>query len=186
MKNTAQQRLHRRRRSSSTLRSGWELDSGREPPHHLVPRRRVVHPAGRSGCRRVAHVSSTPPASVDLPGQARQFPTMTLVVDIRHWLDKNQNLPDHDLRLRRNALRIASFIEYGGPLKRKDGRETLLPCKRRPGRKPCLGLMWVMKRDDDYIEAFCFVCKDTEAVVTGWQETEWAEGPMEPAPMMGD
>jgi hypothetical protein len=36
------------------------------------------------------------------------------------------------------------------------------------------------------IEAFCFVCKETEAVISGWQDTEWAEGPMEPAPMTDD
>lgn len=111
---------------------------------------------------------------------------MTLIVDIRDWLEQNQNLPDHNARLRRNALRIAAFIEYGGLLKRRDGRETLIACKRRPGRRPCLGLMWVMKRDDDRIEAFCFVCKDTEAIVSGWQDTDWADGPMEAAPMYED
>lgn len=111
---------------------------------------------------------------------------MTLIVDIRDWLDENLTLPDHNLRLRRNALRIASFIEAGGPLNHRDGRETLVACKRRPGRKPCLGLMWVMKREDDRIEAFCFVCRDTEAIVSGWKDTEWAEGPMEPAPMYED
>jgi hypothetical protein len=108
---------------------------------------------------------------------------MTLIVDIRHWLTADLSLPNGPPRLRRNALRIASFIEYGGPLDPLDGRETLIPCKRRPHRKPCLGLMWVMKRADERIEAFCFVCRETEAVISGWQETEWADGPMEPAPM---
>lgn len=108
---------------------------------------------------------------------------MTLVVDIRHWLDRNGFLPDGPPRLRRNALRIAWFIEYGGPLAPFDGRETLIPCKRRPGRKPCPAFMWVMKGSGDRIEAFCFVCKETEAIILGWQDTEWADGPMEPAPM---
>ena len=111
---------------------------------------------------------------------------MTLTVDIRHWLTDDLSLPDDPPRLRRNALRIASFIEYGGLLQHFDGRETLVPCKHRPRRKPCPGLVWVMKRDDDRIEAFCFVCRETEAIISGWQETEWAEGPMEPAPMKGD
>jgi hypothetical protein len=105
------------------------------------------------------------------------------IVDIRDWLKTDGSLPDGPPPLRRNALRVASFIEYGGPLGPFDGRETLLACKRRLRRKPCPGLMWVMKRDDDRIEAFCFVCKKTEVIISGWQETEWAEGPMEPAPM---
>ncbi len=95
---------------------------------------------------------------------AASFPAM-LIVDIRHWLTDDLSLPDDPPRLRRNALRIASFIEYGGPLRRFDGRETLVSCKHRPRRKPCPGLMWVMKRDDDRIEAFCFVCRETEAII---------------------
>ena len=108
---------------------------------------------------------------------------MTLIVDIRHWLADDGSLPNGPQRLRNQALRIASLIEYGGPLLQLDGRETLVPCRRRPKRTPCLGLMWVMKPSDDRIEAFCFVCKETEASISGWQDTEWAAGPMEPAPM---
>jgi hypothetical protein len=110
---------------------------------------------------------------------------MTLVVDINDWLDDGE-LPRHNLRLRRNALRIASFIEYGGPLAQLEGRETLVACKRRPNRKPCLGLMWVVKRADDRIEAFCGTCLDAEAVISGWQDTLWAEGVMPPMPITDD
>ena len=42
---------------------------------------------------------------------------MKLTVDPRHWLDKNGNIPLEPARLRRNMLRIARIIEYGGPLK---------------------------------------------------------------------
>lgn len=42
--------------------------------------------------------------------------------------------------------------------------------------------MWVMKRTEDRIEVFCMLCRANEAVVSGWQDTEGAEGPMEPAP----
>ena len=43
-----------------------------------------------------------------------------------------------------------------------------------------------MKLSDDRIEVFCMACKVTEAVISGWQGTEWAEGPMGPAPMTDD
>ena len=105
-----------------------------------------------------------------------------LVVDILHWLDKHGNPPDDDLRLRRRVLRIARFIEGGGPLKKREARETLVECSKRPGRKPCLGLMWVTKTADDRVLAWCPVCKTDEAVVSNWRETIWADGPMEPLP----
>jgi hypothetical protein len=104
-----------------------------------------------------------------------------LVVDPWHWLDKEGNLPADNLRLRRQVLRVARFIEYGGSLKKLESRETLLECKRRPKGKPCLGLMWVVKTEDDAINAFCRMCGD-EAMIHNWQETEWAAGMMKAVP----
>ena len=69
-----------------------------------------------------------------------------LVVDIRHWLSKHGDLPTKPAPLRRNALRVARLIEYNGPLEVGHSRETLVECTKRPGRRPCLGLMWVMVR----------------------------------------
>lgn len=110
----------------------------------------------------------------------------TLIVDIRHWLDERGSLPTHDLRLRRNALRIATLIEYGGPLAQLEGRETMVPCKRRPTGRPCMGLMMVVKRADDRIHVYCSACGDNEAIISGWQETDWADGPCAPLPMTDD
>ena len=101
-----------------------------------------------------------------------------LVVDPWHWLDKDGNLPTDNLRLRRQVLRVARFIEYGGPLQKLHGRETLMECKRRPAGKPCQGLMWVVKTEEDSIEAFCRECGG-EAVIHNWQATPWAGGMME-------
>lgn len=110
---------------------------------------------------------------------------MTLVVDITDWLD-GDDLPVGPPRLRRNALRIVRFIEYGGSLQQLHGRETLIECKRRPGHAPCPGWMWVVKQNDNRIQAHCPTCHEVEAVISGWQETLWADGPMEPVPMTDD
>ena len=80
-------------------------------------------------------------------------------------------------------LRIARFIEYGGPLKRNETRETLIECKVRPKGKACFGLMWVVKQPDDVIRADCLLCRTEEVNIHNWQETEWAEGMMDPAPV---
>ena len=107
-----------------------------------------------------------------------------LVVDPWHWLKENGALPIDDPRLYRRVLRIARFIEYAGPLERNETRETLVECKRRPRGKACPGLMWVVKTDDDGILSHCIVCKTDEALIHNWQKTEWADGMMEPVPVM--
>ena len=43
--------------------------------------------------------------------------------------------------------------------------------------------MWVVKTADDAILAQCLVCKTEEALIHDWQETEWADGMMEPVPV---
>ena len=110
----------------------------------------------------------------------------TLVVNPNDWLDEHGNFPDDNPRLRRNILRIAQFIEYGGTLRPGESRETLMECKRRPGRKPCLGLMWVYKDERDNIIAYCPACNTDEAVIHDWQDTLWADGMMEPLPPLDE
>ena len=105
---------------------------------------------------------------------------MVLVVDPWSWLEKDGGFPTSNPRLRRRIIRVARFIEYGGSLQAGESRETLVECKRRPGGRACLGLMWVTKTETDAIEAFCAVCSSAEAVIHNWQETEWASGMMEP------
>ena len=46
------------------------------------------------------------------------------------------------------------------------------------------GLMWVVKTEDNGIVAQCVVCKTEEAFIHNWQETEWANGMMEPVPVV--
>ena len=103
---------------------------------------------------------------------------MVRVVDAEHFLPEGE-LPE-DARVRRHALRIARFIEYGGPLRPGQTRETLIECPCRPERRPCSGLLWVRKTPEDRIEVFCPSCRSLQYVISNWQGTLWAEGPMEP------
>ncbi len=105
-----------------------------------------------------------------------------IVVDPHHWMTEEGDIPEIP-RLRSQMLRVATLIEYGGPMARMHGRETLLPCSRRPGRKPCPGLLVVVKRADDALHAFCPTCGSNEFLIHDWQDTPWAEGPMEPVPV---
>ncbi|WAS91922.1 YecA/YgfB family protein [Nannocystis punicea] len=102
------------------------------------------------------------------------------VVNPAHWLDERGEIPLAPAALRARALRVAQCIEYGGPLARGHWRETLIPCRRRPSGEACSGLLGVLKQSDDAILAFCAVCKADEYLIYEWEETLWAEGPMEP------
>jgi hypothetical protein len=106
---------------------------------------------------------------------------MTFIVDIRHLLDERGGLPLDNPVLRRRALRIAQLVEAGGPLAVGQYRETLVACVARPHRKPCPGLLWVEKTRDHRIQAYCLTCHRVEALISGWERTPWASGPMVPA-----
>jgi hypothetical protein len=103
---------------------------------------------------------------------------MPMVVDINHWLTERGEIPLKPAQLRANALRVVAFIEAGGPLEVGFTRETVTPCKTRG----CPGLMWVAKVSSDRLEAFCRGC-EALVVVTGWEHSLWADGPMEPMPL---
>ena len=83
-------------------------------------------------------------------------------------------------------LRIARFIEYGGELDKREMRETLMECARRPKGKACPGLMWVVKTEKDEILARCILCRTEEMMIHNWQKTEWAGGMMKPVPVSPD
>lgn len=105
------------------------------------------------------------------------------ILDPWQWLEKDGSIPTHDPRMRKVALRVASFIEAGGPLPPLSARQTLVPCSRRPRGKACKGLLWVVKTDNDRILVHCLTCHHEEAVIDNWQGTYWAGGPMAPAPV---
>lgn len=105
-----------------------------------------------------------------------------LVVDPWDWLEKDGSLPVQDSRLRRRVLRIARFVEYGGPLGRGEVQRTLIECARRPAGKPCTGLLWVQKTEDDGLLVMCPECGVHEAFIHNWQGTPWATGIAEPLP----
>lgn len=102
---------------------------------------------------------------------------MTHVINIQHWLDEQG---DPAPAVRRQALRVARLIEYGGPLGVGYIRGTLVECSRRIDRRACPGLLWVGKIDDKTIEAYCLKCRREHLLISGWEFTDWADGPMEP------
>lgn len=108
------------------------------------------------------------------------YDTRMLVVNPHHWLDLHGRVPVQPRR-RRDLLRVARLIEYGARLEPDEYRETLVECTRRPARKPCLGFLWVAKTDNREILAYCSACETDQFLIYSWQDTPWADGPMDPA-----
>lgn len=102
---------------------------------------------------------------------------MVRVLHAPHFL-VGGDLPPFGSPSYRIALQVARFIEYGGPMAPGQLRETLISCPRRPNRQPCSGLFWVAKRDDGHLEVSCPRCRSLAYVISGWDETLWAGGPM--------
>lgn len=103
---------------------------------------------------------------------------MQRVIDVRPWLDEMEEPATPELR--RRTIRIARLIEYGGTLRPRESRMTLVECTDRTGRRACTGFLLVSKSEDDSLEAWCPHCNSHSILIIGWQETEYAEGP--PAP----
>src|SRR5688572_17299647 len=97
-----------------------------------------------------------------------------LVVDPHHWLEQDGSLPTENLRLRRRVLRIARLIEYGGPLKPGETRETLVECTKRPSGAQCIGLLWTMKTEQGEIHCRCLSCGGDEILITNWRDLDWS------------
>ena len=98
-----------------------------------------------------------------------------IVVDPWHWLTAEAGFPPLPA-VRRNSIRVARFIEYAGGLEQMEGRSTLVECRRRLDRQPCLGFMFVVRNGEDALHVFCPVCRKDEFLIHNWQRTRWAEG----------
>jgi hypothetical protein len=101
------------------------------------------------------------------------------VVNPHNWLNEDGSFPEES-RLRNRMIRVAHYIEYGGTLRTGESRETLLPCRCRPGGRACPGFMMVLKQKDDAIQSFCMVCTQDEFLIYEWEDTPWAKGPSVP------
>lgn len=101
------------------------------------------------------------------------------VVNPHDWMGEDGSFPEHP-RVRSRMIRVAQFIEYGGPLRTGETRPTLVPCRWRPGGRACPGFMAVLKQKDGAILALCMSCTEDEFVIYEWEDMPWARGPERP------
>ena len=98
----------------------------------------------------------------------------TWVIDVRHYLDDDGQLAVKSGPARKLAEYVGEIIlcVTAGPAN-EDGFIPL-PCRRRPGRKPCTGIIVADydKTDPQTIIWQCPACGD-QGLISGWQETQW-------------
>ena len=93
-----------------------------------------------------------------------------MVTDMQHLLDANGRvaaMPAPAIEIARFLGSIVAWVSIGG------GRDTIVPCRRRPARNRCLGdiFAWMDGRTGD-IEWACPACGDS-GVISGWKGTIW-------------
>ena len=98
----------------------------------------------------------------------------TWVTNILHCLDDNGEFAVKSGPARRVAEHMCAIVEDVTSRPADADWETAVPCRRRPGHKPCNGVIIAgyAKNDPTTIVWGCLACHD-EGYISGWQETTW-------------
>ena len=98
----------------------------------------------------------------------------TWVIDVRHYLDDNGQFAVKSGPARKLAEYVGEIIEC--VTSRPSAGSGIIPvsCRRRPGRKACLGIVMAgySESDRQTIVWQCQGCTD-QGLISGWQETQW-------------
>jgi len=95
----------------------------------------------------------------------------TLVTDLRHFLTDDgaiASMPSPAIRLAEFLAKVvvdATSPESGHDL-------TAVRCRRRPGRKPCLGEIVTVLDSQSTIVWWCPICDDN-GLISNWEGTLW-------------
>lgn len=92
------------------------------------------------------------------------------VSDLQHFLDLPDDVPGP---ARRMAERLTSIVRAATAGDAGADWVSALPCDRRPGRRPCLGHIAVLRTDvPPSIAWWCTSCGD-EGVISGWERSPY-------------
>jgi len=97
----------------------------------------------------------------------------TMVTDMRHFLDDEGDLPDLPGPALNIVLFLGSIVAWVTRLHATEPEVTNVPCRRKPGRKRCVGdIVALLNENDLSISWECLVCGD-HGTINGWQSTLW-------------
>lgn len=90
-------------------------------------------------------------------------------IHLPHFMDEDAAVP---ARVRRLAAHYGDLVRFASQVEPGKVRKTPIPCRRRPGRRVCGGLLVVeWQKAEKLVEWHCPKCR-AGGVITGWQATQ--------------
>lgn len=93
------------------------------------------------------------------------------MTDMTHYLDE-RGIPVAHGPAGRWAGFLGAIVSAASQHDAETPIPTALRCRRRPGRKPCPGRLWALRREDGLIEWQCGACDDS-GLIHHWENTPW-------------
>ena len=108
--------------------------------------------------------------------EERRVVADTWVIDMRHYLDEGGDLPDLPNRVLILALYFGSIVAWMTSHAGATMHPTNVICRRRPGRRQCIGEIFASyEGDPPRIAWSCPLCGDN-GFIHGWEDTIWDRG----------
>ena len=103
---------------------------------------------------------------------------MAWVTDLTHFLDEKGKFPHPALPgpARRLGGHLLSIVAAATEQPPSRGQEAGINCRRRPGRRPCPGIITYRILVDTRVNWACPRCGDN-GFISNWQGTSWDRSP---------
>ena len=97
----------------------------------------------------------------------------TWITDLRHFLNEDGQVGELPGPARSLAEYLCSIVDEVTARPVGTPHQLRIPCRRRPGRKPCRGVIVACLPHPSYqVEWLCPKCQD-EGIINGWQASRW-------------
>lgn len=126
----------------------------------------MIEPPPAMRCQGVDALKELPPYPLTATVQSCSM----LVSDLNHFLD----LPDVHGPARRLGQHFGNIVRAATAAHRVGDRWTsALPCRRRPGRRPCPGRITIAVRQPPVPISWCCSACDDEGVISNWENSPY-------------
>lgn len=96
----------------------------------------------------------------------------TWICHLTDFLDERGGIAPESGPARRLAEHFAAIVAAASALPSQTVALTSVPCRRRPGRRPCPGRIQAVVTEESSIQWQCPACGDN-GLISCWQDTLW-------------
>ena len=95
------------------------------------------------------------------------------IINMRHYLDEDGRIASLPAPARRLADHFGAIVSAMSCLPSEVLVQSGVKCRRRPGRRPCLGMIVaIIEADSEAIHWQCPECGDG-GIISGWEGSPW-------------